>query len=79
MARKFDYRGYPVNSVQVTEHAWFYVQEDGIMVWANSKGGHAAAPAVIPWRAIKQALRDHEKAKSRRKRASNGREQDATK
>jgi hypothetical protein len=63
--RKFDYTGHPCEPHHVTDNIWFYVQKDGMTV-CNYVAGHNGEVAVIPWRMIKRAIADHEKAMERR-------------
>jgi len=61
--RIFDEDGYPVDPHPMsTEHLWFYVQKQGIIV------AHANGSATISWRQIKRALSDRTKANDRKQR-----------
>lgn len=61
MARKFDQHGYPVRPYDISEDSWYYIQKRGLLVIWRGKG----SLVLIPWRRIKQALLDHEKAPRR--------------
>lgn len=62
--RKFDITGHPCESHNVSDNFWYYVQKDGLTVCQFSRG-HTTEVGVIPWRLVKLALADHEKAKVR--------------
>lgn len=66
--RKFDVTGHPCESTNLSKNIWFYVQKDGVVFC--SYGGSAGNPTEVvtmPWRLVKRALADHEKAKGRRR------------
>ena len=62
MPRKFDENGYPCEVNNLDENHWFYVQKEGLEIYRTGVQGRA----VIPWRKVRQALRDHEAAPKRR-------------
>ncbi len=64
--RTFDHKGYPCEPTDLDERAWYYVQKDGVVVCHRGNFGDPAEVAVIPWRLLKRALADHEKANGRR-------------
>ena len=64
--RDFDYLGYPCEPTSLNENAWFYVQKEGILVCTHRGVGNPTEQAIIPWRLVKKALADHEKAKGRK-------------
>jgi hypothetical protein len=69
--RQFDEDGYPCDSTPIdSDHyeAWFYTQKEGILVCADGckNCGRQRPSLTLPWRAIKRALVDHEKAKERK-------------
>lgn len=64
--RKFDDSGYPADPHDVDEHVWFYVDKKGLVL-AHRLTNMPAEISTIPWRMIKRALADHEKATERRK------------
>lgn len=73
MARRiFDYQGYPCAPIDLSDRAWFYIQKEGLIVCAHGDG--PTEQAVIPWRMIRRALEDHDKAKGRRAVVGNVRE-----
>jgi hypothetical protein len=63
--RQFDQFGYPCEPHDVDEHVWYYVQKEGIML-VHRVLNQPSETVVIPWRMIKRALADHEKAKERK-------------
>lgn len=65
--RQFDHTGHPCEPHHVDDNFWYYVQKDGLTVCQYLKG-HNTEVGVIPWRLVKLALSDHEKAKGRRGR-----------
>jgi hypothetical protein len=66
MARRiFDYQGYPCDPTNLSERTWFYVQKEGVIICTRG-AGNPTEQAVIPWRLVKKAVADHEKAKERK-------------
>lgn len=65
--RIFDYHGYPCAPTDIADDTWFYVQKIGIIICGRSSNGDPCEQAVMPWRMVKRALADHEKAKERKK------------
>lgn len=63
--RKFDCAGFPCEPHDVTDDAWYYVQKTGIAL-CHRVNGQPGEIILIPWKMIKRALADREKAKSRR-------------
>lgn len=62
--RKFDTQGHPCAPINLNDRFWFYVQKDGL-VCCSYTSGNPTEVAIIPWRLVKRALADHEKAKDR--------------
>lgn len=67
--RQFDHTGHPCEAHNVADNFWYYVQKDGLTVCQFSRGQNTEV-GVIPWRLVKLALSDHEKAKERRRAVS---------
>lgn len=79
MKRQFDETGYPCESSPIERDgrdgdAWFYTQKEGVLVCADGckHCGRQRKAIALPWRAIKRALADHEKAKSRKLASDRG-------
>lgn len=64
--RVFDHLGYPCEPVNLGDKFWFYAQKEG-MVCCSYTRGNPTEIAIIPWRIVKRALSDREKAKGRRR------------
>lgn len=63
--RQFDYTGHPCEPHRVDDNFWYYVQKHGLTV-CQHRAGRNAEVGIIPWRLVKLALADHEKAEERR-------------
>ena len=71
MTRVYDIHGYPCQPHDIkSNNSWFYVQKEGILVITppNPATLVASHGSIISWRKVRQALLDHDKAKSRRRR-----------
>lgn len=66
MKRTFDYKGYPCEPHGVTPDVWYYVEPDGLNI-CHRVNGNPSEIIILPWRMIKRAVADHEKAKQRKK------------
>lgn len=55
--------GYPCAPMNISDDMWLYVEAKGLHVITGPKGGQGH----ISWAAIRKALNDRAKAKSRRK------------
>jgi hypothetical protein len=68
MKRQFDETGHPCEPNDITSDAWFYTQQDGLIVCASGCPGcgKQRRSLLIPWRVVKRAVADHGKAKDRK-------------
>lgn len=65
--RKFDYTGHPRESTNLNDNIWFYVQKGGVVFCAyGGSVGNPTEVVTMPWRMVRRALADHEKAKERK-------------
>jgi len=65
--RTFNDQGYPCAPVDLSKDCWFYAQREGFIV--VTRRGICVAHEIIPWRRVRKALADHDKAKDRRRAA----------
>lgn len=63
--RKFDATGHPCEPTSLHHDFWFYVQKEGVVLCSYTRGNPTEL-TVMPWRMVRRALDDHDKAKSRR-------------
>jgi hypothetical protein len=66
--RQYTLSGHPCWATDINPDAWFYTQQEGLIVCANGcpSCGRQQNSLVIPWRMVKRALAYHETARGRR-------------
>ncbi len=66
LKRKFDYDGYPCEPHYINKNVWYYVEKTGLTICHYDANQYPSEFIVIPWRMIRRALADHDKAKYRK-------------